>query len=121
MSRADEVKAAKAPHRIFASARITSCFVQTKGYATIMAVMVPRESWTDQRLDDLNRKVDDGFARVDKKIDDGFARVDKKIDDGLARVDKDIRELNTRFDSLQRTIIGAAVAVIVALIGSGAF
>ncbi|HEX5526356.1 MAG TPA: hypothetical protein VFX44_04040 [Solirubrobacterales bacterium] len=34
-----------------------------------MAVMMtPRETWTDQRLDDLNQKVDDGFAKVDNDI-----------------------------------------------------
>jgi len=34
----------------------------------LMAVMMPRETWTDERLDDLNKKVDDGFARVDQSI-----------------------------------------------------
>ena len=29
---------------------------------------MPREQWTDERLDDLNKKVDDGFARLDKDI-----------------------------------------------------
>jgi len=33
-----------------------------------MSVMEPREKWTDERLDDLSRKVDDGFARVDSDI-----------------------------------------------------
>jgi hypothetical protein len=33
----------------------------------IMAVMV-RETWTDQRLDDLNKKVDNGFARIDADL-----------------------------------------------------
>jgi len=27
-----------------------------------------REAWSDDRLDDLNRKVDDGFRRVDADI-----------------------------------------------------
>lgn len=26
--------------------------------------MAPREAWTDERLDDLNRKVDDGFSEM---------------------------------------------------------
>jgi hypothetical protein len=33
----------------------------------IMAVMA-RETWTDERLDDLGRKVDEGFARIDADI-----------------------------------------------------
>ena len=54
-----------------------------------------RTSWTDDRLDDLNQRMDAGFARVDA----------------------DLRALNARFDSLQRTMIQIGSGVIVALIG----
>src|SRR5690349_25121972 len=88
--------------------------LQTIPYAMLMAVMMPREKWTDDRLDDLNKNVEDGFARLDKKVDDGFARLDKKMDDGFAWVDKDVRELRndmnsrfnilaSRFEALKRT------------------
>jgi hypothetical protein len=86
-----------------------------------MAVMMPREKWSDERLDDLSKKVDDGFARADKKMDDGFARLDKKMDDGFARVDSDIRELRHEMRSLQRTMYGSTVVIVVALLGSNAF
>lgn len=33
-----------------------------------MAVMVPRESWTDQRLDDLSNRVDEGFRELRAEI-----------------------------------------------------
>jgi hypothetical protein len=40
-----------------------------------MAVMMTsRETWTDQRLDDLNKKVDEGFARVDADVRELRAR-----------------------------------------------
>jgi hypothetical protein len=69
----------------------------------LMAVMMsPREKWTDERLDDLNMKVDQGFARMDARFEHLEARIDAK------------------FDGLNRTLIGGAVAVIVALIGSTA-
>jgi hypothetical protein len=42
---------------------------QLKSYARLMVVMTPRETWTDQRLDDLNQKVEDGFAQVDKRFE----------------------------------------------------
>lgn len=32
-----------------------------------MAVMA-RESWTDERLDDLNHRVDEGFSRMDREF-----------------------------------------------------
>jgi hypothetical protein len=97
-----------------------------------MAVMMPREKWTDERLDDLSKKVDDGFARADKKMNEGFARadkkmnegfarLDKKMDDGFARVDNDIRELRHEMRSLQRTMYGSTVVIVVALLGSNAF
>jgi hypothetical protein len=54
-----------------------------------------RQSWTDERLDDLNRKVDQGFARLDA----------------------DMRALNGRFDSLQRTLLQVGGVMTAALIG----
>jgi len=57
-----------------------------------MVVMTPREKWTDERLDDLNKKVDDGFARVHA----------------------DIRDLN-------RTLIGGLVVVVATILGSNLF
>jgi hypothetical protein len=54
-----------------------------------------REAWTDGRLDDLNKKVDRGFDRVDA----------------------DLRALNGRFDALRRTMAQVGGGVIVALIG----
>jgi len=62
-----------------------------------------REAWTDERLDDLSKKMDQGFSRLDAEM----------------------RALNGRFDSLQKTLIqigfgfGAAlIALIAALIGT---
>jgi len=41
----------------------------------LMAVVVPREKWTDERLDDLNKKVDDGFADTKAAIADTKAEM----------------------------------------------
>jgi hypothetical protein len=49
-----------------------------------------RQSWTDERLDDLNHRVDEGFRRVD----DRFDRVDARFD-----------RMDDRFDTVQRLII----------------
>lgn len=42
------------------------------------------ESWNDERMDELSRRVDAGFS----EMREGFARVDTKIDRLGARVDK---------------------------------
>ena len=47
--------------------------------------MVPRESWTDDRLDDLKENVNQCFDAVDKRFD----AVDERFD----RVDAELREL----------------------------
>ena len=58
-----------------------------------------RQSWTDDRLDDLSRRMEERFDRVDN----------------------DIRELRAGFGALQRTIIQVGVGVgggmIVAILG----
>ena len=86
-----------------------------------------RQSWSDDRLDDLNNRVDAGFARVDERfaqvearfnhlearIDERFARLDAKIDSKIDGVAFELRremklgfhEINSRFDAMQQTII----------------
>src|SRR5215218_2752907 len=90
-----------------------SCGPQTKGCARIMAVM-PREKWTDDRLDDFKEKVDDGYAHLETKIDDGFARIDKdfrelkgemngrfeKVDERFEKVDERFEKVDARFDKV---------------------
>lgn len=99
-----------------------------------MAVMA-RETWTDERLDDLVKRIDKGFDETKIEIRDLRAEMDK----GFARVDSDIRELrvemrqmradmkegfdrmDARFDALQRTMIicfaGIAGSIAASVIG----
>jgi hypothetical protein len=57
-----------------------------------------RESWTDARLDDMNRRMEAGFSRVDEDI-------------------RDLRsEMNARFDGLQRAMIHGVIALSAAFI-----
>jgi hypothetical protein len=71
-----------------------------------------RNSWTDDRLDHLNLRVDEGFermgnefTRIDKRVDEGFermdaefARVDRRFDEGFARMDAEFARIDRRFD-----------------------
>lgn len=85
----------------------------------------PMDSWNDDRLDELNGRVDKGFARVDERfvrlegeMKEGFAKVDREMKEGFARIDQrfekvapreetynaigevkvELRRLNDRFD-----------------------
>jgi hypothetical protein len=77
----------------------------------LMAVtMAPREKWTDERLDDLNKKVDDGFADLKAEIADTKAEMRA----GFARVDAEIR-------ALRREMLAGFFVIVAAIIGSNAF
>ncbi|HEU5252837.1 MAG TPA: hypothetical protein VFU16_05880 [Solirubrobacterales bacterium] len=69
--------------------------------------------WDDGRLDERFRAIDQRFDQVDQKMDEGFARVDK----GFARMEAAFRDLNGRFDAMQRTLLGMSGVIIAALIG----
>lgn len=72
--------------------------------------MEPRVQWTDQRLDDLNKKVDHGFERLDKDIREVRGDI------------KDLKsEMSARFAAVNRNIWAGTITVAAALIGSQAF
>lgn len=77
----------------------------------LMAVMMtPRGTWTDERLDDLNKKVDQGFA-------DTKAEMRGRFDCLEARMDLQSAQMNERFDRMQHTLIGSAAVIVAALLG----
>ena len=96
----------------------------------LMAVMMsPREKWTDERLDDLSQKVDQGFSEVKTEMREGFARMEarfEQVDKRFEQVDKRFEHFGERFArveeayfSLNRTMWGGTCAIIAALIGTG--
>lgn len=54
------------------------------------------ENWNDERLDELSRRVDDGF----EEMREGFARVDREMKEGFARVDAKFDQVDNKFDRL---------------------
>lgn len=61
--------------------------------------MLPRESWTDKRLDERFDRIDERFEQVEKRLD---------------RLEADIRELRT-------IMLGGFVTLLAAIIGTSAF
>jgi hypothetical protein len=94
-----------------------------------------RESWTDERLDDLKedvsdlaRRMDAGFAESRTELRHEAASIRKEMKEGFQTVDGRFNSIDARFDAMQagfdallRTIIqvggGMAAAFFAALIG----
>ncbi len=66
-----------------------------------MATETGRTKWSDERLDDLNQTMREGFDRTDRAI--AGLRTEMRL--GFARVDD-------RFDALQRTLILGLIGLI---------
>lgn len=89
-------------------------------------------NWNDDRLDELNRRVDEGFVRVDERfirlegeMKEGFARVDKRLEqvssrEEIGEVKAQLDRLTGRIDRLYALLIVAMVSVAGALIANGA-
>jgi tetrahydromethanopterin S-methyltransferase subunit G len=66
-----------------------------------MEAMAVRQNWSDDRIDGLERKVDEGFRHVDDRfalVDKRFEQVDKRFDE----VDKRFDQIDRRFDQIDR-------------------
>jgi uncharacterized coiled-coil DUF342 family protein len=89
----------------------------------LMAVMVPmpREKWTDERLDDLNKKVNDGFARLDGDIRELRNDLNSQVNGLRGEMNARFERVDARFDALNRNLLASAVAIIAAILGSNAF
>lgn len=77
----------------------------------------PMTEWNDDRLDELNERVKDGFAEVDKrfdKVDERFVRLEGEMKAGFMRVEDRFEVLHDRFDRIYYAI----VLTIVGLAGS---
>jgi tetrahydromethanopterin S-methyltransferase subunit G len=72
-----------------------------------------REAWSDDRLDDLNRRVENGFNRVDADIRELRSEMNARFD----RVDARFDRIDARFDAMQRLMIQVGGVIAAALIG----
>lgn len=74
--------------------------------------MMPRENWTDERLDYFERGVNERFdgikvevARLEKRMDERFDRVDerfKQVDAEFDRIDKRFEQVDKRFEQMDK-------------------
>ncbi len=74
-----------------------------------MAVMA-REAWTDERLDDLTKRVDTGFMEVKGEI--------KEVKGEVKEVKGEIRDLRFEISGMQRTMIIGFATITGSTVGS---
>jgi tetrahydromethanopterin S-methyltransferase subunit G len=78
-----------------------------------MAVMAPRESWTDERLYEFAKRMDERFDDVDRRFDETNQRMDERfaeVNRRLDQVDRRMEAMLSRFDRL-------TIALVVGLLG----
>jgi tetrahydromethanopterin S-methyltransferase subunit G len=73
----------------------------------------PMTEWNDDRLDELNGRMKEGFAEVDKR----FEQVDKRFEqvatkEEMTEVRVQLNRLNDRFDRFLFIFLGACVGLV---------
>lgn len=71
-----------------------------------------RERWTDDRMDDLNHKVDE----LGRRMDDGFRGLRMEMNARFERVDARFEVMEARFDAMQRTMVHGFIALSAAIV-----
>lgn len=66
-----------------------------------------RESWTDERLDDFAKHVDQRFDKLERDVDRRFDEVDRRFD----KVDAELHRVNNRLDGLHRILTFAVITL----------
>lgn len=82
-----------------------------------------RESWTDDRLDYLKRRVEDGFRLVDERfklVDKRFEQIDKRfeqVDKRLDRIESGLHAIGTELHATHHLLaqLGAGLLTVVIL------
>jgi hypothetical protein len=72
----------------------------------------PMTEWNDERLDELNGRVKDGFAKVNERferIDERFKQVASREE--MVEVRGELRHLNERFDRLYYLIVVTVIGL----------
>lgn len=67
------------------------------------------DNWNDDRLDELSRRTDEGFTKVNAEMKEGFAQTADKEEMGEVRVE--LRRINDRLDKLMLVIFATCVSV----------
>lgn len=91
------------------------------------------ESWNDERLDELSRRMDAGFEKaatkveltaLTEKMDLRFAEVNRRFGEAGKRFDKidaQFLQINDRLDRMNQTFFMGVIGLIAAVFANGIF
>lgn len=65
--------------------------------------MTPRETWTDERLDEFKASVNQRFDEVDKRLDG--------IDADIREIRGELRQIRESMEAMQRTMVHGAIGM----------
>ena len=74
------------------------------GMAAIVVTLALGTCSTNGRIDDVNRRMDDGFNNLQRRMDDGFNSLQRQIDDTNQRMDDGFNSLQRQIDDTNRRI-----------------
>jgi hypothetical protein len=79
----------------------------------------PMTEWNDDRLDEPNGRMKEGFARVDREVKEGFAKVDDRFRYTDERMEAGFERIDGRLDRIFHVSIVAAAGVVGTLLANG--
>jgi tetrahydromethanopterin S-methyltransferase subunit G len=68
-----------------------------------MVVMTPRETWTDERLDEFKASVNQRFDEVDRRLD--------RIDADIREIRGELSQIREGMEAMQRTMVHGAIGM----------
>jgi hypothetical protein len=70
-----------------------------------------REKWTDERLDEFGKRMDERFDRVDERFDDlrqemkgEFAQIDNRFDVAHREMRQEFAQVDRRFEQIDKQL-----------------
>lgn len=83
-----------------------------------VTVMMPRERWTDERLDEAFGRIEADIRDLRVEVRRGFEQIDKRFERVDDKFDAIQSEMNARFDSMQRTMTMGFVTLFASIVAS---
>ena len=89
-------------------------------------VVMPREKWTDERLDKAFGRIDGdlrelrvemrkGFEQIDKRFEEMDRRFDQ-VDKRFEQMDRRFEVMDARFDAVQRNMLAGFIAAFTGIV-----